>query len=175
LTAQANRNQKAQRVYLQTFREICDGTYHVKCLASGFDGNKVRAFSVVAYHIMDRLPKQLGKTDGEKRTQIFDQVMRELQSEIDDEVHHDGMDVMNMVGMADAIENNRQRIIEFSAIFSILLARAKRNLIEAGFPQFERSRHKKLFRGLCMFEFPMHPPNLFAMELIEQCLNLKAV
>jgi len=168
LTTRAERNRRAQEVYLDL---ICPGikeTY-ARFIISNDESDR-RKFAVIAYYITTKIPPNSSKKERTNRAnQLFKKVVKDCEQDIAIAFRRDDAYVMNMCGSLNSIKDNQKAIVGLSARLKFLMTKARTELIEAGFPEFESCNDEELFRGLCMFGFPTEP-DFYKMAQLEKAI-----
>lgn len=133
--------------YCDFFFEGCGGVAEqssVYLQGSGFNFDSRRRILTIAYQLSNLKP--------EEYEEEFRQLTTYIQEAINDEIRHDGPDVMNMVGVADEIEKNKDLIFQLAPIIIRKIPEARERLVLNGFDEFQSTDPMTTFMVLV-------PPN----------------
>ena len=137
---------KARGVYLDFILSGIPEHYQRYILTAGEESTR-RYFLIVA-NLLNR--EDLGPTLDSR----WDEIVKSMVEDIQWEIKHGTADVMNKVGILNAVKRNKDYIYQLSRNLGELKRRAKQTLLETGFQQFESMSPEGIFDRMVPWDTP---------------------
>ena len=110
---------------------------YTRYLATGFPEDNTRRIATLAM--------QLSKVSKERRGKTLSRILKDISDAIDEEIHHDGPNVMNMVGVFNTIKEKSRFIYSLAETIPLRLKPAREALLSAGFNEYKNLTAEKTF------------------------------
>jgi len=104
------------------------------------EDNRFR-YARIAYALMDY-------DDPALRDKKFEEILQDIEADIDSEILHDGPDIMNICGILDAIEENKEAIYRMADNFPERLKEGRQYLVDRNIGEYENLGYIELFEEL---------------------------